>query len=245
MRSVRVFPDEQALFEAAAEQTTRTLESALAARTRATFVLTGGNTPRQLYGLLASSPYRGRISWERVRFFWGDERCVPPNDPQSNFGMARDTLLSKVPVPPDHIHRMLGELPDADEAARRYEAEISEIIPGPREPAFDLVLLGMGDDGHTASLFPGTQWNEERLVTGNYVPRLGSWRLTMTPRLLNAARAVVFLASGSAKAKALAGVLEGPQGAFPAQRISPARGTLTWMVDAAAARDLKRKYEGT
>jgi 6-phosphogluconolactonase len=239
MRSVRIFSDEQALFEAAAEQITGSLESALRERSEATFVLTGGETPRRLYELLSSSPCRERIAWERVHFFWGDERCVPPDDPQSNYAMAWESLLSKVPVPPDHVHRMLGELADTDKAARRYEAEIFKVIPGPREPTFDLVLLGMGEDGHTASLFPGTQWDEERLVAGNYVPKLGSWRMTMTPRLLNAAHAVMFLVSGSGKAKALAGVLEGPRGSFPAQRIAPARGSLTWMVDAAAAALLK------
>jgi 6-phosphogluconolactonase len=159
--------------------------------------------------------------------------------------MAWKSLLSRVPIPPDHVHRMPGELADADMAARRYETEILKVIPGPREPSFDLVLLGMGEDGHTASLFPGTLWDEEMLVTGHYVPRLDSRRITMTPRLLNAARAVVFLVSGSTKAKALAGVLEGPQGVYPAQRISPARGTVTWMVDAAAARDLKQAHART
>jgi 6-phosphogluconolactonase len=244
MRTVRVFPDERTLFEAAAEQITQNLEAVLGARPEATLVLTGGNTPRQLYSLLASPPYRDRIAWPRVHFFWGDERCVPPDDPQSNFGMAQESLLSKVPIIMDRVHRMPGELEDIDKAARRYESEIARVIPGPGEPSFDLVLLGMGEDGHTASLFPGTQWSEERLVAGNFVPRLGSWRLTMTPRLLNAARAVLFLASGSAKAKTLAGVLEGPQGVFPAQRIAPEHGTLTWMVDSAAAAKLKCRQEG-
>ena len=190
--------------------------------------------------MLAAPPYQARIAWERVHFFWGDERCVPPDDPKSNYGMAWENLLSQVPADPDRLHRMLGEMEDADKAARRYETEIRKVIQSPREPSFDLVLLGMGDDGHTASLFPGTEWDEERLVVGNYVPKLGSWRITMTPRLLNAARAVIFLVSGSGKSTVLAGVLEGSQGLFPAQRIAPAQGTLIWYLDAAAARDLKR-----
>ena len=245
MRTVSVFPDEGTLFEAVAEQITRALEEALGARPEATVVLTGGNTPRRLYELLASPLYRDRIGWPRVHLFWGDERCVPPDDPQSNYGMTRETLLSKVPVAADHVHRMLGELEDPDKAARRYEAEISQVVRESRKPVFDVVLLGMGEDGHTASLFPGTRWDEQRLVTSNYVPKLGSWRLTMTPRLLNAARSVIFLVSGSGKAKALAAVLEGPQGVFPAQRIAPERGALTWMIDSAAAGELKRPHEGS
>jgi 6-phosphogluconolactonase len=184
--------------------------------------------------MMASPPWRERIAWERIHFFWGDERCVPPDDPQSNFGMAWKSMLAEVPASPDCIHRMLGEMEDTDKAARRYEAEILKVLPGPREPSLDLVLLGMGEDGHTASLFPGTEWDEERLVVGNFVPKLGAWRITMTPRLLNAARSVVFLISGAAKARVVAGVLEGPQGIFPAQRISPVRGDLTWLIDAQA-----------
>jgi 6-phosphogluconolactonase len=189
--------------------------------------------------MMASSPARARIPWGHIHFFWGDERCVPPDDPQSNFGMAWESLLSRVPAAQDHIHRMLGEMEDTDKAARRYEAEILGVIPGPREPSFDLVLLGMGEDGHTASLFPATEWDEERLVVANYVPKLGSSRISMTPRLLNAAREVTFLVSGTGKAKVLARVLEGPRGVFPAQRIVPARGSLTWMVDGAAAENLR------
>ncbi len=237
---IRVSPDEQTLYRTAADHIAARLESALHAHGEASFVLTGGKTPRTVYEMLAGPLYAGRIAWERVHFFWGDERCVPPDDPQSNFGMARASFLSKIPAAPDHVHRMLGEMEDADKAARRYEADIRKLYPGPREPSFDLVLLGMGDDGHTASLFPGTEWDEERLVVGNYVPKLGSWRISMTPRLLNAARAVVFLVSGDGKSKVLSAVLEGPRGIFPAQRIEPAQGTLTWLLDAAAAKDLRK-----
>jgi 6-phosphogluconolactonase len=234
MRTIRIFEDEQAFQRAAVEQVVAVLGAALSERGEATLVLTGGKTPRPIYQMLASPPERERIAWERVHFFWGDERCVPPDDPQSNFGMAWESMLAEFPVSQDHLHRMLGEMEDTDKAARRYEAEIYKVIPGPREPSFDLVILGMGEDGHTASLFPGTEWDEERLVVGNFVPKLGSWRITMTPHLLNAARSVIFLVSGASKAKVLAGVLEGPQGVFPAQRVSPARGDLTWLVDAAA-----------
>ncbi len=238
---IRIFPDETTLCEAAAEHITAVLEAALAPGGDAAFVLTGGNTPRPVYRALASAPYRGRVGWDRIHFFWGDERCVAPEDPQSNFGMAWEELLSKIPAAQDHVHRMLGEMEDADKAARRYETEIRKVFPGPREPAFDLVLLGMGDDGHTASLFPGTEWDEDRLVVGNYVPKFGTWRITMTPRLLNAARSVAFLVSGSGKSRALEGALEGPLGLFPAQRVAPVQGTLTWFVDAEAARGLKHR----
>ncbi len=236
---IRVFQDEETLVAAAADHILTSLDNALRERGESTFVLTGGKTPRPLYRLLASPPYAGRVDWMRVHFFWGDERCVPPDNPESNFGMAQKELLSKLPLAWDHVHRMLGELEDAEEAARRYEAEIHRVFPGSREPSFDLVLLGMGEDGHTASLFPGTEWDEERLVISNYAPRPGMWRISMTRRLLNAARDLCFLAAGGAKSKTLAGVLEGPQGAFPAQRIAPVHGTLTWFVDAAAAQDLK------
>ncbi len=236
---IRILPDEQALCDAAAEHIAAVLRSAVGERGQATFVLTGGKTPRPVYRMLASAPHISGIPWDQIHFFWGDERCVPPDDPQSNFGMARETLLSKIPVAQDRVHRMLGEMEDADKAARRYEAEIHRVIAGPREPSFDLVLLGMGDDGHTASLFPGTEWDEERLVIGNYVPKLGMWRISMTPRLLNAARAVTFIVSGPGKSRVLAGVLEGPKGAFPAQRIAPVQGMLTWLVDASAALDLR------
>jgi 6-phosphogluconolactonase len=234
MRTIRIFEDETAFQRDTVERIVATLEAALGERGIATLVLTGGQTPRPVYQMMASPPWRERIAWERIHFFWGDERCVPPDDPQSNFGMAWKSMLAEVPASPDCIHRMLGEMEDTDKAARRYEAEILKVLPGPREPSLDLVLLGMGEDGHTASLFPGTEWDEERLVVGNFVPKLGAWRITMTPRLLNAARSVVFLISGAAKARVVAGVLEGPQGIFPAQRISPVRGDLTWLIDAQA-----------
>ncbi len=242
-RTIRLFDSEQALHQAAAEHSAGLLESALRERGEAMLVLTGGKTPRPVFELMATASFRERIDWARIHFFWGDERCVPPDDPQSNYGMAWESLLSKLPVAQDHLHRILGEMEDPDKAAWRYESEIHRVIPGPREPSFDLVLLGMGDDGHTASLFPGTEWDEERLVIANYVPKLGSWRISMTPRIFNAARAVIFLVSGAGKSKALAGVLEGPQGVYPAQRIAPGFGTLTWMVDAAAAGLLNRNRQ--
>ena len=232
---IRIYRDSRDLFVATAECLTSFLEASLSERRSSSFVLTGGSTPRPVYDLLSDSPLRKRIDWARLHLFWGDERCVPPDHPDSNFRMVREILLSKLPVPDGCFHRIQAESEDPAKAARLYEGEIQRVVTDAPVPSFDLVILGMGEDGHTASLFPGTRWDEDRLVAANYVPRLDSWRITMTPRLLNAARRMVFLASGQSKATALAGVLEGPAGVYPAQRIHPASGSLIWMVDKAAA----------
>jgi len=148
--------------------------------------------------------------------------------------MAWDALISKLSVPPDHVHRMNGELEDAGQAAFLYETEIRTILPVPGVPVFDLVLLGMGEDGHTASLFPGTQWDEDKLVVANHVPATGASRISMTPKILNEADSILFLVAGSNKSKALAEVLEHPANRLPAARIRPVRGILTWMIDQSA-----------
>src|SRR5881397_2629589 len=215
MRRVQVFPDARSLYSAAAEMICTILESAAKAGDRITFVLTGGTTPRPVYEMMARPPYRERIHWERVDFLWGDERCVPPDHAESNYRMAWDALLAHVPVEMDRVHRIQGELEDREEAALRYEAEIRHLLHGEQLPRFDLVLLGMGEDGHTASLFPETTWDERRWVVANYVPKLQSWRITMTPRILNQARHVIFLTAGAGKARALRGVLEDPLIDYP------------------------------
>ncbi len=232
---IEIFNTTDELFHAAAEAIAGYLAAAIRARGRASFVLTGGNTPKAVYELLAASPLSEHLDWRQVLLFWGDERCVPPDDPASNYGMAWRTLISRLLIPAENIHRILGELADPTEAAELYENGIRSTFPRESPPSFDLVLLGMGDDGHTASLFPGTTWDEERWVVANYVARLESNRVTMTPRILNAARKILFLTSGSSKASALAGVLEDRTGAYPAKRIQPQSGDLTWMVDKAAA----------
>jgi 6-phosphogluconolactonase len=190
--------------------------------------------------LLAGEPYRARIPWDQVHLFWGDERCVPPDDPGSNYHLAGETLISQVPIPPENVHRMRGEL-EPGAAARAYERELHDYFCGPR-PRFDLVLLGLGEDGHTASLFPDSPLlaEAERLVapaTALYQDRPAQ-RLTLTLPAINSARQVLFLVGGSAKSQIVQSVVEGPAGQLPAQRIQPTAGQLTWLLDAAAASSL-------
>jgi 6-phosphogluconolactonase len=243
---VRVLPDAPAVQRAAAEAFTAATEAAVHARGVAFVALSGGSTPRGLNALLAdpAAPFRGRVPWARVHVFWGDERPVPPDHPDSNYRMAHDTLLGHVPIPPAHVHRIPGEEPDATRAAERYAAEVREVFAahGRLEggwPRFDLVILGLGADGHTASLFPGTDAIHEatRVAVAVRVAKLGTWRITLTPPVLNGAEAVLFLVTGGDKAEALAAVLEGPNqpDIYPSQVISPVGGALTWLVDRAAA----------
>ena len=232
---IHVFAQMEALYRECAEKITRILEGSLDKRRRATWVLTGGNTPKTLYSMLASSPFRERLSWSQIDFLWGDERCVTPQDPQSNFGMAWEHLLSVVPVPAIRIHRAQAERANPEGAARLYETVIQQLSPDRNGPRFDLVLLGMGGDGHTASLFPGTHWNEQRLFVHNYVAKLQAHRLTMTPRALNAAREIVFIVTGKEKAAPLAEILENGNRSLPASRIRPESGHLSWYLDQGAA----------
>jgi 6-phosphogluconolactonase len=224
------------------------VERARAARTRGHFTvaLSGGSTPRSLHTLLAGPDFRNQVDWAQVQFYWGDERYVSPDNPESNYRMARETLLDKLPeVRPQQIHRIHTELPDPAQAADLYEEELRRefTLAAGELPRFDLVYLGLGPDGHTASLFPHTEALRvrERLVVANYVPKLASTRITMTAPVLNAAATVAFLVAGSDKAAALAAVLEGPRDpeTYPAQLVQPAHGTLYWLVDHAAAAGLK------
>ena len=203
-----------------------------------TMALSGGSTPGRLHEILGEPPMSERVPWKRVRVFWGDERCVPPEDPGSNYRMACETLLDHVPLPAENIHRMRGELgPDA--AAEAYEKELRGFFQVPW-PTFDLILLGMGNDGHTASLFPGSDILHETTqpvagVSAHYQDRPAR-RVTLTPPAINAARHVVFLATGAEKAETLRSVLEGrfQPDALPAQVIRPTDGQLMWLVDSAA-----------
>ena len=210
--------------------------------------LSGGSTPKKMFAMLANdAALRNRMPWCRVHFFWGDERHVPPDHTDSNFRMTNEVMLSRVPVPPENIHRIRAENPDAGKAAEDYEQELREFFMlGPEQlPPFDCVFLGMGTDGHTASLFPGTKALQERkrLVVPNWVDKFQSYRITLTPPVLNNADLVIFLVSGEEKAQPLRTVLEGQKqpDRLPSQLIEPTHGKLLWLVDRAAAGLLKRK----
>jgi 6-phosphogluconolactonase len=233
----------QDLFQAAAEEVIRSATDAVAQRGRFTIALSGGSTPRNLYTLIAANAST-TLPWDQMFFFWGDERHVPPDSPDSNYRMAKEALLSKVPIPAANIFPIPAENPDASEAAETYEQTLQKffaVAPG-EFPRFDLILLGMGPDGHTASLFPETAALQEksRLVVANWVEKLGSSRITFTLPLLNAARCVAFLVSGADKAAALHEVLEGnaPAEKYPSRLVQPRDGKLIWFVDRAAASGL-------
>jgi 6-phosphogluconolactonase len=237
MTAIRILPDPQALAEAAARHVVERAQTAIRERGRFSIALSGGSTPRDLHLRLARPPLVDQIDWARVHVLFGDERCVPPDDERSNFRMANETLLSRVPIPPEQIHRMRGELPP-EEAAADYERQLHALF-GDEPPRLDLILLGMGDNGHTASLFPGLSAvrEQQRWVVAEYVAEVSMWRVTLTPVVLNLAREDVFLVAGAAKAEMLRQVLEGPYAPdkLPAQVVRPTLGEVIWMVDAAAA----------
>lgn len=246
-RTILRFPDPEAVCHAAAEEFVRIAAASIADRGRFIFALSGGSTPKRLYELLAQPPYRDEVDWTRIEFFWGDERTVPPEHADSNYRMTREALLQPLGIAPEQIHRMVGESPDLDAAAQEYEAEIAHVFGIPvsdEPPAFDLVLLGLGPDGHTASLFPHTAALQERTrwVVANQVPQQNTWRLTLTVPVLNQASEVLFLVDGSKKASVLAEVLEGPPDAdrLPSQLVQPSPGELKWFLDESAAAGLSK-----
>lgn len=226
--------------EAAAEQILTRLELLLAREPQVLLMLTGGSTPRAIYARVAESGTR--LDWSRVRFAFGDERMVPPDHPDSNHRMAAESLLQPLSIPEAHVLRMEGERAPF-EAAERYEEQLRRWSGGDT-PRIHLLLLGMGDDGHCASLFPHTSvlTESERWVQSSWVPKLGVWRLTLTYPALNAAEQVLFLVNGAKKAPALAQVLQGERNLaeYPAQGIQPTTGSLTWLVDHLAAGQLWR-----
>ena len=241
---IRTLATPQELFAAAAEEVVQAAKEAVAQRGRFTVALSGGSTPKGLNTLLATNA-RSALPWDRMFFFWGDERHVPPTDPESNYRMAEETLLSKIPVAPANVFRIPAENPDAAAVAEAYEKTLRKFfVVQPGEfPRFDLILLGMGPDGHTASLFPGTAALQEksRLVVANWVEKFKTDRITLTLPVLNAARCVAFLVSGTDKAPALHEVLEGNASAeqYPSKLVCPTDGRLIWLVDRAAASELK------
>ena len=210
----------------------------------ATVALSGGSTPRALFTLLAGDEFNDKIDWRAVDVFWGDERTVPPDHADSNYRMARETLLSHVPIPESRVHRMRGEL-DPDDAARQYESELASVFDGAtpdNPPQFDLILLGLGGDGHTASLFPGTDALSvrDRLVVANPVPQQQTTRLSFTVPVLLASREVLFLVAGADKAPAVYRAIEGPwdPNQTPSQYLRQAHGHVVWLLDKAAAANL-------
>jgi 6-phosphogluconolactonase len=246
-RDVECFSDRGEMVRMEAERIVARARDSIGQRARFLLCLAGGSTPKPLYELLATPPFATRIDWPRVHVFWGDERCVPPDHPESNYRMAREALLDHVQLPGTNVHRIRGE-DEPSKAAAAYEELLAtffgsrEILP---QASFDLVLLGMGADGHTASLFPGSAAAREtrRWVVAIPGPQPGHWRVSLTPVLLNTAEDVTFLVSGANKADRLKDVLEdrGPD-LLPAQLIRPTHGALLWVVDTAAAARLRGDY---
>lgn len=238
---LRAFPSASDVARALAEVFVEAGNAALAERGRFSVSLAGGTTPKAAYALLAGPPFAGALDWNAVEVFFGDERCVPPGDDRSNYKMANDAFLRAVAIPEANVHRIRGE-EDPQTAARAYRAELESALGA--HPRFDLVMLGMGPDGHTASLFPGEdpQTDDASLVRAVYSQSQSQWRVTFTPAVINAARSVVFAVEGSEKAQTLARVREGPRDVvtLPAQIVAPADGAVIWLVDAAAAAGLAR-----
>jgi 6-phosphogluconolactonase len=206
---------------------------------RFTVALSGGSTPKAMFQILAEKPYADEIRWPSIYFFWGDERRVPPDHVESNYRMANETLLSRVTIPRENIFRIPAEDEDHDRAAASYAETLRKFFDDER-PALDLAFLGMGPDGHTASLFPGTTALRvnDRIAVSNYIEKFQSWRITLTADSINRARNIIFLVAGADKAPALKEVIEGPRNPelYPSQLIEPSHGSLVWMVDEAAAK---------
>lgn len=246
-KQVTILRNSADVAQAVAEEFATSARECVARSGRFTVALAGGTTPRQAYMRIAANEAANdddasRLPWDKIHIFFGDERPVPPDDPQSNYRMARESLLSRVPIPPENVHRIRAEL-EAEAAARQYERELRDCFPGANPPSLDLVLLGMGPDGHTASLFPGTTalGEQSRFVVANWVEKLQQWRITMTLPVLNAATTILFTVVGTDKASVLPQVLSGDvPGQYPAQLVNPASGDLRWIIDEDAARSLPR-----
>ncbi len=240
MPQIQIFDTPELLAAAAARRFLLLAEKALAQQPFSV-ALSGGNTPRRVYELLVTDEFNSKINWQFVHIFFGDERPVAPDDPASNYGMALTTLISRVPIPESNVHPISGA-GDPNQNGRSYEQELRSYFAGSAWPRFDLVLLGMGEDGHTASLFPGTAAISEKKawVVANWIDRLNEYRITLTAPAINSAAQIMFLVTGGNKASRLAAVLNGPlqPDVLPAQLIKPERGELIWMVDKAAAANL-------
>ena len=237
---IRTLPDAESFYREAAALFVQQAQASIDARRRFVVALSGGQTPRPLYEMLAAPPFRNHVAWEKTHIFWGDERCVPVGDARSNARMAREVLLDHVPVPPLQIHPMFCHASPA-QAAEAYRQCLSSFFSGAL-PVFDLILLGLGDNGHTASLFPQAEILKDRTAwtAHTYVQEQDMYRVTLMPALINRARLVVFLVSGASKASILSEVLDGPKDPLrlPVQLIRPQDGELVWLADKAAAAQL-------
>jgi 6-phosphogluconolactonase len=241
-REVRILPDGAAIAKRAAEKFVETARAAVKEKGSFTVALAGGSTPKALYGLLANDPaLRAQVPWDKMQVFFGDERHVPPDHPDSNFRMASEAMISKAPLKAEQVYRIKGEYSDTEKAAVEYEQELRTYfkLAAGQMPRFDLFLLGMGNEGHTLSLFPGTKalHDNRRLVMRNWIGKLYTERVTMTAPVANNAALVIFMVTGADKAPALKAVLEGlhePE-QLPSQLIGPKNGKLLWLVDTAAA----------
>jgi len=236
----RVFSQPEQLFEAAAQEFVAAATKAVAARGSFRIALSGGSTPRELFALLVNR-FSSLIPWDKVCFFWGDERHVPPDHADSNYRMAQEALLSRIPANPENIFRIHAENPDANIAAAQYEDVLKQFfhLKDREKPRFDLILLGMGSDGHTASLFPGSTalHKDASLVVANWVEKLQTYRITFTFPVLNNASEILFMVAGKDKATALKGVFDEASSAeqFPAKNVHPESGRLVWLVGEDAA----------
>ncbi len=240
---ISLYADSDTLSRDAAQYVVRLANEAIVSHGRFTIALSGGNTPRKLYGMLGDEPYRSQIDWALVDIFWSDERCVPPDSEDSNYLLAQQVLLNKIPIPAAQIHRMPADEPDRDAASQAYTDEMRRVFATNGIPGFDLIQLGMGPEGHTASLFPhqASLHEQQRLVMPVSVPKPPPPRLTFTPPILNAAHNVLFLVTGADKADAVQAVLEGASNPdeYPAQIVRPTHGEVVWMLDTKAASALK------
>ena len=240
---IAIYDDKHTLSQHAAEYIMRIAKEAIDLHGHFTIALTGGTTPGEVYSLIGSEPFRSQIDWQLVDIFWGDERCVPHNSPESNFYLAQEVLLDKIAIPKSQIHPMPADQLDREAASQAYSIEMQNTFDTNGIPSFDLIHLGMGPEGHTASLFPHqvSLHEKHRLVMPVSVPKPPPDRLTFTPPLLNAARNVLFLVTGSEKADALHAVLEGEYqpDEYPAQIVRPINGEVVWMLDKDAAKNLR------
>lgn len=239
---IKISPDKNKLIQEFAAYIAGLIEKSIKEKDRCTFVLSGGSTPKSLYEMFASEKYREIIEWSKVYLFWGDERCVSPDHPDSNYRMAREALIDHIDIPSDNVFRIPAEQEPGD-AAREYEETIKKIVGGSMQfPVFDIILLGIGEDGHTASLFPGTGALKEkqRWVTEVYVPRLDTYRITLTLPVINSGRNVIFLVAGEAKADVVRKIINIKGLHYPAAHVNPVHGKLVYFIDGAVGARIKK-----